>query len=136
MNSIQQRQVPATITHLRAEIEALPRDSGGKRQGISEELKKRIVGALRTSQMPMKEFSSAVAVSISAVTTWKQRLDSQKAIGRRKASDLGSGFKKMSVVTDPESLLPSAGWTIEGPNGLRVTGLSAEDLARLWRALC
>ena len=71
MNSIQQRQVPATITHLRAEIEALPRDSGGKRQGISEELKKRIVGALRTSQMPMKEFSSAVAVSISAVTTWK-----------------------------------------------------------------
>ena len=134
MNLDNQRLVPAAITQLRAEIEALPKDSGGKRQGISEELKRRVVSALASSKMPMSEFASAVSVSISAVNSWSKRLEGQNDGVRLKGPKGISGFRKMALVAEPEG--PAGRFTIEGPNGMKVSDLSADDLARLWRALC
>lgn len=133
MNSIKQRPVSAAISQLRAEIEALPKDSGGKRQGIPKELKRRVVAALTESQLPVREFAAAVSVSVSAVSNWSKRLGQR----RRKTSKGGTvapaGFKKVSVVAQPEA---TGRFTIEGPSGMRVSGLAAADVARLWRALC
>lgn len=136
MKETSQRPMGAAITQLRAEIEALPKDNGGKRQGIPVELKRRIADALSGSDMPIAEFSTAVAVSLSAVTNWRKRFGARKdgkalnkKVERRKA-----GFKRMTVVEDVAANHGS--FAIEGPNGLRMTGLGADDVARLWRALC
>ncbi len=136
MKETNQRPMGAAITQLRAEIEALPKDCGGKRQGIPEELKRRIAGALAASDMPIAEFSTAVAVGLSAVTNWRKRFGAckggkelKKRVERRKA-----GFKKMTVVE--EATANHGRFAIEGPNGLKMTGLGADDVARLWRALC
>jgi DNA-binding transcriptional regulator YiaG len=133
MNAIKPGQVPAALSQLRAEIEALPKGKSGKRCGISEDLKQRITAARAASQLPVREFSAAVAVSVSSVSNWSKR------VGRRKRSkpecEAGSnGFKRMSVVA--EAPAPAGRFTIEGPHGMRVTGLGSDDVARLWRALC
>ena len=134
MNAISQQEAAAAIPQLRAEIERLPKDSGGKRKGISEELKRRIAGIFAASGMPVSEFSEAVSVSISALSSWTRRLAGKHhRLGKPKAGGV-AGFKKMSIMAEPDT--HSGRFTIEGPNGIRVTGLGADDVARLWRALC
>ena len=132
MNSINQSPVVAAIPQLRAEIESFPKDSGGKRKGIPEELKRRIVDTLLESQMPAGEFAAAVSMSGSAICSWSKRLG-QRRRKTSKGTSAAAGFKKMSVVAESDA---QGRFTIEGPNGMRVSGLAAEDIARVWRALC
>ena len=134
MKELNQRSVPAAIPQLRAEIEALPKDGGGKRRDIPDELKRRIAGALASSGMPISDFAAEVAVSVSAVWSWRKRYAGQAKPKPRKQA-VGKGeFKKMTVVEDASATRGS--FTIEGPSGIRMTGLGADDVARLWRALC
>lgn len=135
MKESNQRQVPAAITQLRAEIEALPKDSGGKRKGIPPELKQRVASALAESGMSLPDFSDAVSVSPSALFCWrKQWTKPVKTPSAPRPGKTGGGFQKITVMEEASS--GRDGFTIEGPSGIRMTGLGAEDVARLWRALC
>jgi len=137
MNAVNHRQVPAAITQLRAEIEALPQRRDGKRHGISDELKRRVAQELGRSGMRTGEFSSAVSVSVSALCKWQKQFGIARPVrgGRRKKEAMKSpGFKKMQVTEDKTE--GSGRFTLEGPMGLRVSGLGMEEVARLWRALC
>ncbi|MGK5084688.1 hypothetical protein WDW37_15445 [Bdellovibrionota bacterium FG-1] len=64
MNAVNHRQVPAAITQLRAEIAALPQGRGGKRHGIPDELKRRVVQELSRSGMRTSEFSLLIRLSL------------------------------------------------------------------------
>ena len=136
MNESNQRQMGAAITQLRAEIEALPKDKGGKRQGIPETLKRRITAVFAKSGMSVGEFAPGVAVSLSALDCWRKRFGAREGgkVLNKKTKRRKSGFKKMTVVE--EVTTHHGRFSIEGPNGLKMTGLGADDVARLWRALC
>lgn len=132
MNVNQPREVSAAISRLRAEIEQLP-FKGGRRKGVSEELKRRSAMSFAESGMRLKEFAAAISVSSSAMNSWRNQFGSDSARTSVK-NTTDSGFKKVSITSDPVTAAP--GITIEGPNGLKITGLSADEVARLWRALC
>jgi len=135
MKVIQTREVPAAITQLRAEIEALPINGNGRRRGIPDDLKRRAIEALIASQMRTSTFAKAVSVSIAAISKWKRQFRPEKKAGREivKASRAVSGFKKISVMEETDI---SERFTIEGPGGIRITGLNASGVALLWRSLC
>ncbi len=130
------RLVPAVITQLRAEIEALPQDGGGKRKGIRADLKRRVVEAWTDSGRRGCDFAREVAISQSALVSWRRKLVGDKVSRESTRPDAKAvtGFKRMGVVGDSDPVPGQL--TIEGPNGLRVTGLATADLAQLWRALC
>ena len=135
MKELNQRQVEAAITQLRDEIQALPQDSGGKRKGVTRELQQRVTKVLVDSGMPLLKFAAAVSISPSAAFSWRRRWSGlEKRGSQRQTPPRSVGFKKMTV-TEDASARPT-GFTIEGPSGIRMTGLGADDVARLWRALC
>jgi hypothetical protein len=135
MKVLNQREVEAAITQLRGEIQALPQDSGGKRKGVTPDLQRRVTTAFVESDMPLLEFAAAVSISPSSAYSWRKRWAGlEKRGSKHKASAGIPGFKKMTVTEDVSA--PRAGFTIEGPNGMRMTGLGADDVARLWKALC
>lgn len=132
MNVNPTREVSAAVSRLRAEIEQLP-FKGGRRKGVSEELKRRSALALAESGMRLKDFAAAINVSSSAMNSWRTQFGSDPARTSVK-NTTAPGFKKVSITSEP--VKAAQGITIEGPNGLKITGLSADDVARLWRALC
>jgi hypothetical protein len=134
MKEINQRSAPAAITQLRAEIEALPMNRGGKRRGIPEELKRRIAEALVPSGLRTADFAAAVSLSVSSVWSWHKRFSGRPKPRQQRGHGDSRGFQKMIVTEDSATAV--GGFTIEGPSGIRMTGLGAEDVARLWRALC
>ena len=134
MKEFNQRSVPAAITQLRAEIEALRKDGGGKRPGVPDGLKRRIAEALPISGLSTADFASAVSLSVSAVWSWHRRFGGRAKPKSRSQTVQKGGFKKMTVIEEPAA--GAGGFTVEGPNGIRMTGLAASDVALLWRALC
>ncbi len=135
MNVNQPREVTAAIEQLRAEIEQLPQDKGGKRKGVSDDLKRRAAAVLSSSGMRLDDFARAISVSGSAMNSWRSQFRSNlNLIPNSKKQLIDPGFKKVSLTPDPK--LTSRGITIEGPNGIRITGLSASEVALLWRSLC
>jgi hypothetical protein len=129
MNATQIREVPAAITQLRAEIEKLPKDSGGKRKGVTDDLKRRAAALATGGIMPLPDLAKEISVSVSALTVWRNRFGS-KASGSRGAT----GFRRVSVT--PVPVPQTRGITIEGPGGMKISGLSPEEVAQLWRSLC
>jgi transposase-like protein len=131
MNTIQTREVGAAIAQLRAEIERIPQDKGGKRQGIPTSVKRRAAAIYPRSGLHSDALAAALAVSSSALYSWRKRYgaDSRQEMRAR-------GFKKVSVEAAPLQATSGPGLTIEGPGGMRITGLDAAGVARIWRALC
>jgi len=127
----QPREVSAAITRLRAEIEQLP-FRGGRRKGVCEDLKRRSAMALAESGMALKDFAAAISVSVSAMNSWRNQFGNDPA-GASMKNKSRQGFKKVAITSESQE---TGGIRIEGPNGLKITGLSADEVARLWRALC
>jgi transposase-like protein len=135
MNAIQPREVSAVITRLRAEIEQLPINAAGKRRNIPLDLKRRIVRTFASADMKAGEFSRAVSISLGVFCRWRRELDEGNlAASRTPGVKAPPGFRKIAISPEPES--PKERLTIEGPNGLKVTGLTVNDLVRVWKALC
>jgi transposase-like protein len=129
-------KMEAAISQLRNEIEALPMNQAGKRRGISDDLRRKIVQALRESGATVPEFAAAVSVSAATLHAWRKNLTAPLSpASKRTRADRSAGFKQISVKgPDPVILAPT--YTLEGPGGIRVTGLTAENLAQLWKSLC
>jgi hypothetical protein len=121
---------PDNIKRLRAEVEALPLDGGGKRRGISDDLKKRVITALEHSGMELKAFSAAVGLSVSALRSWRDGPSWQRAPGRFKRMKIG-----LEVGASGEST-SSGCFEVNGPQGLRIQRMAMSDLVQLWRSLC
>jgi transposase-like protein len=132
MNASNHREVPAAMAQLRAEIEQHPKNQSGKRRGVPDELKRRAVVLFGRSGMKAGAFAAAISTSDSAFYRWTQQLGRSPKDSAPKSTP--RGFKKVSLCAEP-AVQPLPGITLEGPGGMRITGLSAEELARLWRAL-
>jgi hypothetical protein len=134
--------VPAAITQLRAEIEALPVSQRGARKGVSEALRRRVATLWKQSGMTTSEFAQATALSESSVWRWtrgRQKISKSLPKAARAepvhgAAGKGESFKKVRVLEDPPQKL--RGLTLEGPGGMRISGLGVEEVARLWKVLC
>lgn len=142
MKDQNQRSVPAAIAQLRAEIEALPRSPGGGRQSVSEALRRRVAVLFKQSGMTVPEFASATTLGKSSIWRWSHRPQKAgKPLPRseiksplKRSPATGGAFKKVRVL---EESSPTADrLTLEGPGGMRISGLGVEDVARLWKALC
>ena len=135
MKDLNQRPVPAAITQLRAEIKQLPRGKGGGVGAIPKELKRRIAKVWEQSEMSASDLAVALAVGKSSVWRWCQRSPKKGRVGATKKSAVAQPiFKKVRVLQDAA---PSQGHlTLEGPGGTRLSGLSLDDVAKLWKALC
>jgi len=144
MKDLNQRPVPAAITQLRAEIEALPRRPGGGRQSVPEALRRRVAVLFKQSGMTVPEFASATTLGKSSIWRWSHRpqkagkpLPRSEIKSRLKRSPTtGGAFKKVRVLEESSPAASSIGLRLEGPGGMRISGLGVEDVARLWKALC
>ncbi len=137
MKALNPSTLTATVTELRGEIEALPRNSAGKRRGITHAQRKRAVEAFSLSGQSMTDFARLLAVNPATLFHWiKEEGGAKKTATAAKPAPrpAPAGFKKMTVIE--ETPPRSSSFTVEGPNGIRMTGLQADDVARLWRALC
>ncbi len=142
MKDLNQRSVPAAISQLRAEIEALPVNQTGARKSVSEELRRRVATLWKQSGMTTSEFAAATALSESSVWRWtrgreKLRKTLPKVVRKsavQGAAGKGESFKRIRVLEEqPQN---PRGLTLEGPGGMRISGLGVEEVARLWKALC
>ena len=135
MNANKTREVPAAITQLRAELESLSRGGEAKRRTIPEALKRRVVDAFIGSEMKLGSVASALSINDSVLNRWRRQFGRKKiSTKHRQAKKMTGGFKKLAVVSESEA--QTGRFTIEGPNGLKITGLGVDDVARLWKTLC
>ena len=135
MNTNKHREVPAAITQLRAELESLSKGGEAKRRTIPEALKRRVVDAFIGSGLKPGAVASALSINDSVLNRWRKQFGGQrKPAKHNQTKRLAGGFKKVAVVTAPE--MQTGRFTIEGPNGLKITGLGVDDVARLWKTLC
>lgn len=63
-----------TIQRIREQVCALPVSKNGKRQGLTDELKRSIVDTFKRSTLGVKEYSQQIHVSCSAFRKWKKDL--------------------------------------------------------------
>jgi hypothetical protein len=127
-------KINSIILELRERVLALPTSRSGKRMGISLELRTAILSAQSLSGLKSESFCKEVGISYSCLAKWKKDLNP-----KNKPPSLKGGFKKVEIhcVSDSEQTQSkSKGWIIEGPHGLRISGLSVSELSSLWRSLC
>ncbi len=122
----------SVILELREQIQALPLSKSGKRMGISRDLRKLIVSTCSSSGLSSGKFCSQVGISYSCFAKWKSELNRKSYEPSEKA-----GFKKIKIDSSPiVHVGEKPGFVIEGPHGLRLSGLSISDVCLLWRSLC
>ena len=135
MKDLNQSPVPAAIARLRADLAQVPISKGGRRPRIPEKLKRRVAATWQHSQMSIPDFAAAVSVGQTSIWRWSKLLPRSKKKGVvKKARKAQPSFKRVHVVDDP--IQTRRGFTIEGPGGIRVSGLGMDEVARLWKHLC
>jgi hypothetical protein len=125
-------KINSLIAELRERVLALPTSRSGKRMGISLELRAAILSAQSVSGLKSERFCNEIGISYSCLAKWKKDLNQ-----KNNAAPLKGGFKKVEIQSAPEQIGSDLkGWIIEGPQGLRISGLSISELSSLWRSLC
>lgn len=115
------------LHHLR-ELVRLDRSGGSKYRPYPKELKTRLIHFLSEQARDgasVKEVGEELGLNHCTITSWQDRWF--PGVKRRKPN---SKFKKAEVA--PET---SKGLSMQGPGGTVVSGLSAEDVALIWRKL-
>jgi hypothetical protein len=124
--------VSSIFLELREQIQSLPLSKSGKRMGISLELRKLIVSTCSSSGLSSEKFCTEVGISYSCFAKWKRELNSKRHGPIEK-----TGFKKIKIdLPSTPDVGEKNGLVIEGPQGLRISGLSMSEVCLLWRSLC
>lgn len=124
--------IEIVVNELRRRIMALRVGVNGKRLGIDDELKSSMVTACVQSQLSTKEFTKRVGVSESAFRKWRTQLDTSSLKVKK---NLKRRFQSVEITPESPPRIASR-FVVEGPCGIRVTGLNASEVVVLWRALC
>jgi hypothetical protein len=126
-------QISKQIMELREEIEKLPRSQNGRRMGIEDELRVRVVGCFQKSGMGLLGFSREVGISMSVLGKWSRSISP----GRRKGI---CGFRKIQIQPEGNTGYSdkdkTASLIMEAPKGIRIIGLRVEDVTQILRDLC
>jgi transposase-like protein len=124
--------ISQVLSKLREQIQALPLSKAGKRMGINPELRESIVLAYSSSGLNSEMFCKEIGISYSCFAKWKSEFNSknQKPLER-------GGFKQIKI-DSPQvpNVSEKIRLIVEGPQGLRITGLSMSEVCLLWRSLC
>jgi hypothetical protein len=109
-----------SIEDIREAVVRLPRTSSGKLCKIPESLRAEILSQAERSVESKQDFARSVGLSASVVALWRKG-------SRAKASKL----RAVRVVEEPPPIR-TAGFTVEGPKGIRVSGMTVADVAELF----
>lgn len=114
-----------TIEQLKERLDALPRNQNGKIIQVTDELRQTAVLVFKESDLIVKDFCTQIGVSYSAFNRWLRDFES-KALFQSQSL----GFCKLEIEPSKSTFV------IEGPRGLRISGLKILDVSALWRSLC
>lgn len=112
------------IEQIRNAVKALPRGSNGKISEVPETLRGEIIRELSGVGRGGSLFAKSIGLSYGAIANWRDA-----AGGRGKRPKKGKHFRRLEVKAEP--VLDT--FTVEGRMGLRVEGLSLNELALLFR---
>lgn len=114
------------INQIREALVALPRASNGKLTRVPDTLRAEILRAGSNYDKGMDGFASEIGISYSTILGWRQL--SLKKAAKKISPNL---FRRLEIKAEP----PPLGnlFAVEGPRGLKVTGLSIVQLGMLFR---
>ena len=123
---------PRVIESLRSRVLDLPKRSNGIPIKIEKTLRTEILSAFKRSGMRLADFAAKISVSSVSIRSWSKASSSP-----RKDQKSNAFFQKVAFDISPnkETLRPT-GLIVEGPSGLRIAGMTAGEIAVLWRQLC
>lgn len=127
-NASKNIDIDKEISEIREIMNGFPKSTNGKRYGISQELRVRIVRLGRVSGMKGFEFARAIGIGSNVLAKW-QRLVPVK--------EVKPGFTRVRVKSDdgtPSGLLSDGRVAIEGPVGVKFS-MSESQLVSLLRRL-
>jgi hypothetical protein len=111
------------IAEIREAVGALPRFRNGKIRRVPDLLRSAILEQASQCEGTRSDFAKLVGLSASVVDSWV----------KRKLPKPGK-LRRVRIVED--GVVPtSSGWTLDGPRGLRVSGMTIAHLAELFRQL-
>ena len=85
-------KVDQVISHLRSELEALPRQKNGKRFKIPDDIAARAVAAFPDSGLTASEFSARIGVNLASFSKWRRIVAPAASVPK---------FKKLVVEENP-----------------------------------
>jgi DNA-binding transcriptional regulator YiaG len=116
------------LRDIRAIVDQLPRSANGKRVGVSDELRSRILDLRKWSRLSGQEFADAIGFGVSVICKWEKKQTKSASVGRRfKRLRVKSVTAPAEVETSPQAI------RVEGPSGLKFSMHPAElaDLLRM-----
>lgn len=110
------------ISKIRESISVLPRASNGKLLRVPNELRGEIIRASNGFDGRREDFAKEVGLSYATMVGWEEGPVKKEAKPER-------SFRRVEIKTESSE----KGFTVEGPNGLRVLGLSFKQIAILFK---
>ncbi len=112
-----------TISEIREAVAVLPRFKNGKLSRVPDELRAAILEQVKRCEGPRTVFAESIGVSASVVDSWLK--SKQPRVG------------KLRPVRIVENVVQSSrgSWRLDGPQGLRVSGMTIGELAELFHKL-
>lgn len=125
-----------TLEQLKEQISSFPVSNNGRRIGMTNPFRQAVVLAFEKSELTSIEFASQIGIGLSSLKKWIHDFRSHPPSQNRRKSE--AQFRKIEVTHSQERAheIKKAFFTIEGPQGLRISGISLSELSQLWRELC
>lgn len=115
---------------IRREVERQQGEAQGGRLRYKPALRRRAVAYLGRREgagQTAWTVSQEVGLPWQTLRRWQQAGEGE--------AERTSVFRQVALARDERQVAPQAGLVVQGPQGLRIEGLSIRELAELWRSL-
>lgn len=110
------------INKIREAVDVLPRASNGKFLRVPSELRDEILHEAKTFEGRLVDFASQVGISYTTIAGWVTK-------SKKRESKPSLFFRRLATREEKADKL----FSVEGPKGLRVQGLSFKEIAILFK---
>jgi hypothetical protein len=105
---------------IRSAVGGLPRFTNGKIREVPAELRAQILKLAGASDEPKSQFAKSIGLSGSVLSSWNKR-EPEKTVSK---------FKSLRMARP--AALDSFRWVVQGPKGMKVSGLTISELVDLF----